>query len=907
MKAFHRIIVNLTLRHRRILIVALLALTAFLGIFASRVDIKTNFKDLLAPDRPVMVAYKALQANYPDASAVFVVIEGNSAENIVPAGDRLSSLLQADSEWVRAVRWQEDMDFFRRYGLLLQKTKDLTKMRDDLAAHPNLFKDAFLGYSLTDVFQGMNAGFDDYSNVSTVKQDEDDLIRSMAYTAAWLDALTQSFEGSVDPFAIQRTMTDLLDNPDQDSFLRYVDDEGHMISPDGQVALIQVLSQGDANDAIYGTNLTNHLRDVCAQVESEMPGVKIGLTGFPVVLADEGAAMLHRMGLGFIIAVAGILLVFFVSFRRIVLPSLSAIPLLIGIVWSVGLVSLTIGELNLFSMMAPIILLGLGIDYSIHMIAQFTQSRASGLPLEKALADVFDKIGRGLLIGALTTAATFFAVVAAGFKGINDFGVVGGLSVLCAYVAMVLILPMILVWSDGWRTRRGKGPIHVPLPILGRLADGFARRRLVVLVVVVLILIGGGFALTHLRMEKDVMKIEPKGLESIRLQDRVLDAFDFSIYATYGMLDSLDATQHATQELDALPTVKRTESLATFLPSDSEQEIRDSLIAQIEPGLRLAAPDPDTTLDRNTLASELGTYADTLFQMKTIAYLGGMTRLVDGITAVEAKLDPTRAALDQADSASLATLNDIVVAKMKLEYTTLIDSLGHLQIARSDLPASYIERYVGTDGSYLVTVYPTESPWIAGFAERHLAEVRSILDTPTGMVPIWIEVLEQMTPGFIRASAVALAVLAVLLLLDLRSIRRTVLILVPLLISLFTTLALIPVLGMKLNVVNLMAFPLILGIGIDDGVHLYHRYLIERNLRRTFSSTGKAIVTTTLTTVMALLTLGLSPHRGMMSFAWVSSVGIGLCLIFNLLILPGLMRTFDRPEKLIPHDPRSAQ
>jgi predicted RND superfamily exporter protein len=171
-------------------------------------------------------------------------------------------------------------------------------------------------------------------------------------------------------------------------------------------------------------------------------------------------------------------------------------------------------------------------------------------------------------------------------------------------------------------------------------------------------------------------------------------------------------------------------------------------------------------------------------------------------------------------------------------------------------------------------------------------------------VPIWNEVLERMIPGFLRAAAVALAVLVVLLLLDLRNVRRTALILVPLLISLYLTLALIPVMGMKINVVNIMAFPLILGIGIDDGVHLYHRYLVERNIRKAFSSTGKAILTTTLTTVMAMLTLTLSPHRGMISFGLVASVGITLCLILNLLVLPGLIRTFDRPEDVDKHTHR---
>jgi hopanoid biosynthesis associated RND transporter like protein HpnN len=894
MKPFYQTLVRLTLHRRRVLVIALVLVTALLGVFAARVQVKTNFKDLLGEDRPVMQAYDALRENYPDASSIFIVLEGTSAEDLVAAGDRLASALEADNEWVQEVRWQENMGFFRRFALILEQTKALKKLRDDLASHPNLFQDAFAGYSVTNVFQGMNANFSDYDNVSRVKVDQDELVREMTYMAALLRSLTQGLEGAPDRFAIDRAMTDLLSDPSEDDLLRYVDDDGHMISPDGRVALIQVIARGDANDAIYGTNLTNHLRKLCATVAAESSSVQIGLTGFPVVLADEGQAMMNKMGLGFGIAILGILLVFFLGFRQVLLPSLAAIPLLVGVVWSVGVVSLTIGELNLFSMMAPVILLGLGIDYSIHIIAQFTQSRASGLPLEDALVDVFAKTGRGLLIGALTTAATFFAVVAAGFKGINEFGVVGGLSVLCAYAAMVLILPMLLVWADGRRTRRGKAPVHVPLPFLGNLAVSLARRRALVLAFVALLLVGGAFSLHRLTLETDVMQIEPKGLESIRLQALVLESFDFSIYATYAMLGSLDATQQAAEQLNALDTVQRTDSLATFLPSESEQEIRRDLIAEIEPALRAVQPDVDTTVDAASLDDQLTAFSQNLFQMKTLAYLGGMTRLVDRIGEVEAEIDTTRAALGGADAAAVAAVNGVVVDKMKLEYGSLIGALDNLSVTFADLPTSYADRYIGADGSYLLSIYPTGSPWVAGFADDFLGQVRTVVPQPTGIVPIWIEVLDRMVPGFIRASAVALAVLAVLLLLDLRSVRRTILILIPLLLSLFFTLALIPVLGMKLNVVNLMAFPLILGIGIDDGVHLYHRFLIDRSLRTAFSSTGKAILTTTLTTVMAMLTLGLSPHRGMVSFAWVASIGIGLCLVLNILILPGLIQTFDR-------------
>ena len=896
MKRIYRWIVSMSLYHRRILSVGLVLLTALLGFFATKVELKTNFKDLLGENRSVMVAYDALQENYPDASAIFAVIEGPSAAEIVRTGNRLASVLEDDAEWVRDVRWREQMDFFRSNSFLLSETNDLVDLLDDLGDHPNLFRDAFAGFSLSNMVMGMNRSFEEYDDVSSVQEDEDDLIRGMVHTTAWLGAVSRGFAGEVNEFEIERALTDLLADPDDDDLLRFVDDEGHMISPDGTVGLLQIVGQGDANDAVYGTQLTLHIRELCQAVNEEFPSTKIGLTGFPVILADEAEAVQQGMGLGFVLAILGILAVFFLSFRRIVLPSLAAIPLLVGIVWSVGWVAVTIGEFSLFSMMAPIILLGLGIDYSIHLIAQFMESRAKGLDLEAALHEVFSKIGRGLFIGAMTTALTFFAIATAGFKGISDFGIVGGLSVLSAFAAMILILPLILVMVDSRRTRRGKSTVNVPLKRLGLLAEGLARWRWGVYVGMFIALIGGAFMLGRLELETDVMEIQPKGLESIRLQDLILEAFEFSIYTTFAMLDNLEGIHRAKAELDDLPTVKRVESLASFLPSEAVQQERRALIRRIEPALRAADPDRDPAIDPDILEREFDDYADQLFQMKTFAYMGGMTRLVGEIEAAEVHLVETREALRSADPSDLVAVNRIAYDKMQREYESMMRSLDRTTLAWEDVPRTYMDRYIGADGSYLLTIYPTHSPWEAGFGEAHQVEIETVLDAPTGTVPIWNEVLRRMIPGFLRASVVALGVLALLLLADLRSIRRTVLILIPLLASLFFTFSLIPAMGMKVNIVNLMAFPLILGIGIDDGVHLYHRYLVEQSTRRAFASTGKAILTTTLTTVMAMLTLGFSPHRGMVSFGWVASVGIGLCLILNVLILPGLIRTFDPPE-----------
>ncbi len=592
-----------------------------------------------------------------------------------------------------------------------------------------------------------------------------------------------------------------------------------------------------------------------AEVEENSPGVDIGLTGFPVLGSDEGEAMMDNMAIGFIVAIAGILLLFFIGFRQILMPTLAAIPLVVGIIWSMGFASLTVGELNMFSMMAPVILLGLGIDYAIHIISKYAESRAKGMTMEQALNDVFHRIGHGLAIGALTTAAAFFAITVAGFKGINDFGVIGGISVLGAFLAMVVILPLLLTTIDHRWSRKGKSLTDISFSFIGQVVKMSGRLRYLVLAALVMVIVLAGFSVTNLRIEKDILKIEPEGLKSIELQQRILDKFNFSIYTSYTMMDGLDKVYEASTRLNDMSTVKRTESLASILPNSNQQSERRKIIAEIAPFIQELSPAEERHVDKKRLVDELNALEENLYQLKTLSYMAGLTRLVSSIEQAEEQVNDLVDDVQTADTERLSAVNGSVYDKLKLEYESLQQGLLNLSIDGQDVSEIYLDRYQGEDGSYLLTVYPSEHVWTAEFTDKHLSQLNSVLTNPTGMIPIWGDVLAGMASGMIRATGAALAALTVLLLIDFRSLRRVAAILIPLLLALLFTLALLPVLGMKLNIVSMMAFPLILGIGIDDAVHLYHRYLVERDLRRSFISTGKAVTMTTLTTIMAMMSL----------------------------------------------------
>lgn len=893
MNRFYRFLIHLTMHRRKLLVLVLVTLTLLFAFLAKDIRLETSMFKLLGPKTEVMKAYHRWKENYPYSSSVYIVLQGEDTEEIIKAGDQLSNRLKEDTEWVRDSRWKEEMEYMRNNSLMLTETEDLKDLRTNLEDHPQMMSRTFQGFNLGGFLKGINDNLSDYDTGESVKEDEDDLVADMEDYNHFITFLGGFTKGKASPFQVRRSLSDLFQAGDEDQDV-YIDEQGHIISRDGTVALMQVTSIGDASKFIYGMKFVNHLRKVTSKLESNYPEVQIGLTGFPVIAADEYQAMTYKLFLGFIISIVGILLLFIIGFRQLLMPVMAGIPLLIGIVWSTGIAAVTVGKLNLFAMMAPVILLGLGIDYAIHIISKYQESRADGMGIEDALNDVYHKIGHGLAIGAFTTAAAFFAILFAGFKGMNEFGIIGGIFVIGAFISMVTILPLLISALDKrfFQGKEGEVP-DVEFKLLGTFSRIFSKVRFSVLALVCALLVFGFFSVTHLSIEKDVLKIEPKGLESIKLQRLIIDKFNFSIYTSYGMLNDLDTVYQKARLLEEKSTVKRTESLADYLPSQKVQAERRKITEDLTPYINKISPITDKSVDKGQILVQLDRLSDNLVQLKTLSYLAGLTELVKKIEGVESSLKSTRSAIKDAGLENLRSLNSVIYDKLKLEYLTLKEGINDLTISKHEVPQTYFDRYQGRDGSYLLTVFPSQYVWKSPFYKKHLNQVKSILDNPTGIVPIWGEILERMIPGTVRAGLASMLVIGLLLLVDFRSIRRTIAIMIPLCTALFLALALMPLMGMKVNLVNIMALPLVLGIGIDDAVHLYHRYLVERDIVKAFTSTGKAVTLTTLTTIAALLSLTMSPHRGMVSFALLASIGIGLCLVVDLIMLPPLIRIFE--------------
>jgi|GEM_PF-1370248 predicted RND superfamily exporter protein len=151
MKRFYALLVHWTVHRQKLLLGLIILITLILGFFAAQIELKTNFKDLLSLSEPVMRAYDRMRANYPYSSSVFIVLERGTPGDLTRAGDELAARLHKDVEWVSDMQWRENMEFFRKHSLILQKPEDLEKMSKDLADHPEMLAQLFSGFNLAEL------------------------------------------------------------------------------------------------------------------------------------------------------------------------------------------------------------------------------------------------------------------------------------------------------------------------------------------------------------------------------------------------------------------------------------------------------------------------------------------------------------------------------------------------------------------------------------------------------------------------------------------------------------------------------------------------------------------------------------------------------------------------------------
>ena len=690
---------------------------------------------------------------------------------------------------------------------------------------------------------------------------------------------------------------------------RGIDISGYLSSPDGKlkIAFIRPVNDSDEPQVVvpfveyvrrHGEAAASALNARCQTQKGLCPDgpLKLTLTGLPAIVADETVILKRDVTLTTVAAIGGILCLFYFGFRSLRQTALGLLPLLTGLLWTLAFVRLAFGSLNLITSAFIVTLLGLGIDFAVHLLSRFNEARQQGQPAREAAEAALLGAGPGILTGAMTTSGAFVALAASRFHGFSQLGIITGVGLIFVLLVTLTMMPAMLVHPSlsflvgavkKQRTGRAWG---IDLPGL------VVRQRKLFVAAGLLIAVAMLVVAQRIPWSYDYMKLMPAGLDSVEAMATLSQKSDFSAEVAAVVAQDLDQARSFSKQLAAKETIARVESVASFLPADQPPKLL--ALGRLKPLLTQRPTRTKNPVDLAALGSALEELSDTLQDLHFDAKRANadQAKLLAGPVAAVARL---RKAIKEAPPARVQQRLTVLQSKLLAGIDFGLDLLWQHATGGPLTAAILLKRLPGSlrdrlyhDGRFAVYAYPAKPIWSKDYMGRFVADLRSVSPKSTGFPVTHWENSISIERGFRDASIIACIALVLLLLLDFRSLRYTLLAVAPLAMGITWMWGGMSLLGFSYNFVNVIAFPLIIGIGVASGVHILHRYRQEgeRDVAPVVRFTGMAVFLSAATTMVGFGSLALAQHRGAASLGLVLLLGVGACLATSVLFLPALLK-----------------
>ena len=826
-------------------------LTVALAIYAyNTLGISTNTEDMIDDNLEWRQNFIQLRNQFPrQYRAIAIVIDAQTEALAQAAVSDLDRRLAVNSERVTDRFSATVSEPLAGRELLLLSEDELLQITDDLAVAQPFFGKLRQQYSLAALFELLSLAYrEDPSGIPAAFENR--LISAMQPdNNRNYSQLDWSRLNTVDDTSARRIL-----------FVNVVLDNDKP-RPARQV-LKELREQGDATASAFDNQ------------------VRVRLSG-TIALEDEELVTVYESSKSTtVFALVSVCLILLLAFRSLRLLLISIVTLLTGLVATAAFAAASVSKLNAISIAFAILYFGLAVDFIIHYLLRLREILAKGTDLTDALVETSGRVGGALFVCAVTTAAGFFAFTPTAFVGVSQLGLISGTGMFISFIFTLTMLPALIRLAfpanyyvnpevENWK----------PGVVLSYVLKA---PRLIIVVVLIAAVISIA-SLGQLRFEKDPMLLRDPKTESVQTFNDLSDDPNTALRSISIVADGDSDITGLTEKLTALPSVERVYSLASFDTGDAteQQYLLDEtsllLGADFASYPALEAVEPDVT------GASVQRLLDELEKTGSGEELRGV-------------LSELLAQLEQLDSIEQRETLE------RLQQALLGDLPGSMQLLKSrleatPLPASefsedFQQRWVSAEGHQLIQVIPSNNIGIPENAEEFVTEVSGVSANATGVPVVFERSGDTVAKAFKVAFSTALLVISVLLFVLLRSLISVLLVLIPLLLSVLLLIGSMVFIGLPFNFANVIALPLLLGISVDTGIHLVHRARAHESedLHRVLvSSTTRAIVFSSVTTLASFGNLALSDHVGSASMGYLLAIGLIINFLIMLLVLPAMM------------------
>jgi uncharacterized protein len=784
---------------------------------------------------------------------VIAVIDATTAEAADEAADALVNALSGRSDVIRTITRPDGGEFFARNGVLFLSVADVrSNMAQLIKAEP------FLGTLAADpTLRGvLGAVSQSLEGVRHEKTTLEDLRPALAAIA---EALERVEQGGHPVFSWRRLLSGKP--PEPSDLRRFVN-----IQP--------VLNYGDLEP---GGQATKAIRATIAKLGlTPDRGVTVRLTGSVPLSDEEFATIADGAALNGVVTIIIVLLILWLALKqaRIILAVL--VNLAVGLSFTAAIGLWMVGALNLISVAFAVLFIGLGVDFGIQFSVRYRAERFA----DRDLLDALEHTGRGvagpLLLAAASIAAAFYSFLPTAYVGLSELGLIAGTGMIVAFATTVTLLPALLAVLKPAGERAPVG--WAWLAPLDHFLD--KQRNWVVGVTLTAVILGLPL-LGGLQFDFNPLNLRSKSVESV---STLLDLFrdpDTSPNTIDILEPDLASASALTEKLGKLPEVAKVRTLQSFVPKDQDE--------------KLALIDDASFFFENTLNPSVDpppTSAETLAAInKTAGELSAAAGDKDSPAAAQARrLASALTALAKAPEAARGEASRVLATPLLTTLSQVRDLLSAEHVTLDTLPPSLKSAWVAADGEVRIEVVPSGDGNDNAVLHRFVDAVRKVAPEATGPPVFIVEAAATIVKAFLQAAVWSLASIALILFVALRRWRDVALTLVPLLVAIIVTLEICVAIGLKLNFANIIALPLLLGVGVAFKIYYVMAWRAgEHNFLQ--SSLTRAVFFSACTTATAFGSLWFSHHPGTSSMGKLMALALVTTLSAAVLFQPALLAT----------------
>jgi uncharacterized protein len=636
-----------------------------------------------------------------------------------------------------------------------------------------------------------------------------------------------------------------------------------------------------------------------AQTQLEVPGVNAGVTGMPVLDYDEMVQSQKDTTVASIVSVIICALIFIYGYNETGRPIKATICLIVGLAYTLAFATITIGHLNILTVTFVPMLVGLAIDFGVHLITRYEEELRHGMGEEAALTKAMVYTGQGIFTGAFTTAGAFLAMWFTRFRGIQEMGLICGGGLAVCFIPMMTLLPVLLLRGRQNVIDHVKGePQH-----RAKIENLWLARPGMVLAITIALCVLAATQIGKVRFDYNVLKLQSTSLPSVVTEDKLIHSAGQSLLYGAVIADTPQEAVKLEEQLTNLPAVASVVTMANYLIQNPTNKLK--LIGEIKRDLEpLHFKQPDTRpVDVQDLSLTLYSFNGYCGQaIKAIgtndpALSAQFASMQETVQALRVDMGTGSAREVAEHGEKLGEFQRALFNDLRETFEALKNQDDSSGLKVEDLPGPMRAMFIGVNGKQLVQVYPKKDVWARENQKEFIDQVSKVAPDLTGM-PVQLYVYtELLKDSYVQAAYYSLAAIIVLILFHFRSVSSVILSLLPVLIGSIWLAGIMGLFHVPLNPANIMILPLVIGIGVTNGIHILNRYAEEQTPSILSRSTGKAVFVSGLTAIAGFGSLVLAKDRGIHSLGVVMAAGVTCCMVAALMFLPTLLNLMTRKRK----------